>query len=226
MPLLQSLELSLGSPSPDAFTSCDMPMLRTAVLIDDSALTVDLPWAQLTSLSLRFAGSESFDILQKTPRLVHCDLWLRGEDYESGFIDIHLPCLESLVLFHSGRFLPVARPHPGLLDLFRVPALARLEISEYFLEPKPFETLRSFISTSASNLRHITITCRTNESSKMRSEASFRKAFPNILEFSFEFEDDAAETDSEDYESEEEFENDAAETDSAENKSEDEVDGE
>jgi hypothetical protein len=55
----------------------ELPLLCTAILNDNAASLVVLPWVQLTSLTLkRVLPQEFIPILQQTSNLVHCNLGL------------------------------------------------------------------------------------------------------------------------------------------------------
>ncbi|KAJ7935142.1 hypothetical protein B0H13DRAFT_2472959 [Mycena leptocephala] len=173
MPLLRHLDLALDVPC--VWTFPDMPLLRTVVLDDVAAANVVLPWAQLTSLTLRYVyPEECAPILQRSSNLVHCDLevWISDDESQP---DITLPCLESLTL-RSTNDDPVI----GYLNTLIVPTLRSLEVPERFLGTNPIDSLKSFVSKSGCKLQEVWITGKRNV-----PEHSFRQAFPLVQRFSF-----------------------------------------
>jgi hypothetical protein len=104
MPLLRHLDfkvLDLLDPTNVVkVVLLELPLLRTAVLNDNAASSVVLPWAQLTSLTLTHVlPPEWIPILKQTSNLVHCDLRLYSIYGQSQEIpEITLPRLESLAL--------------------------------------------------------------------------------------------------------------------------------
>jgi hypothetical protein len=173
MPLLRHLDLALDVPC--VWTFPDMPLLRTAVLDDVAAASVVLPWAQLTSLTLRYVyPEECAPILQRSSNLVHCDLEVWNSDDESRR-DITLPYLEWLSLRS-----PNDGPVTGFLNTLIVPTLHSLEIPERFLGTDPIDSLKSFVSKSGCKLQEVWITGKRNV-----PEHSFRQAFPLVQRFSF-----------------------------------------
>ncbi|KAJ7817830.1 hypothetical protein B0H13DRAFT_2683031 [Mycena leptocephala] len=186
MPLLRYLELFLNFPV-EAIAFREVPLLRTAVLNNDAALSVVLPWAQLTSLTLlRVYPCECVPVLQKTPNLVRCELevWFDSDNDQPG-PDITLPCLESLTLVETAD-----GEVTGFLETFIVPALRRLEIPNRFLGRSPIDSLTGFISKSGCKLEEVHIT-----GTRSLPKRSYRMAFPSIHKFSFDDEEDSSESD-------------------------------
>ncbi|KAJ6468981.1 hypothetical protein C8R47DRAFT_1223079 [Mycena vitilis] len=171
MPLLRHLQLSSSvGRSMGTVSISQAPLLRTVVLDDVAASHVTLlPWAQLTSLTLsNVYPSECFPILVQTLNLVHCDLGLHPGPDLGHRRDIPLLCLDSLVMSDVGR-----RPVTNLLPTLIVPALRRLEIPEYFLEPNPIDSLKTFISKSGCKLEELHLTGAVSVPGN-----SYRRAFP------------------------------------------------
>ncbi|KAJ7185641.1 hypothetical protein C8R46DRAFT_1061290 [Mycena filopes] len=149
----------------------EAPLLRT-VILTYTAKMVALPWAQLTSLTLRYLyPSECSPVLKQTTNLAFCHLLLFDEDDLIPTPVVVLPSLTSLKLEED--------PIPDYLHTFNVPSLRCLEITEGFLGPNPVQSLASFISRSGCNLQQL-IMCR--KPSILRS--AYREAFPSIS-FSF-----------------------------------------
>ncbi|KAK7036100.1 F-box domain-containing protein [Favolaschia claudopus] len=193
MATLRTLELGTlreNDERPAAFASCDMPRLREVVLNCPSSLNVDLPWAQLTSLSLGCIEPDlSFPILQKTLNLVSCVLNFGSDEYEQYTItDYHikLPCLTSLIVRRDDREMVT-----GILTAFVVPHLRRLEIPEPFLGSDPIASLKGFVSESSCNcaLKELVITNRKVWPTGCCpvTEEDYRAACPSVVDFSSEF---------------------------------------
>ncbi|KAJ7156506.1 hypothetical protein C8R43DRAFT_1065415 [Mycena crocata] len=187
-PLLRRLNLWLeGSPaSPVAFT--EALLLRTASLNDYAAANVVLPWAQLTSLTLKVIyPSECTPVLLQTCGLVHCELFLLTD--HPGVIqpDVSLPCLESLIL--------VDEDSTGVteyLGTFIVPALRKLRVPELFIGTDPISSLASFISKSGCKLEEVRITGERSVPRKL-----YRKVLPLVAQLTFAKPASAPESDEE-----------------------------
>ncbi|KAF7334505.1 F-box domain-containing protein [Mycena venus] len=178
MPLLEDLQLTLDDFDPRVkITFPEVPMLRMAYLNDHAALTLTLPWAQLTRLTLWCVNpSECLPILRQTSILVSCVLDVAaGEGDDGPWPDIRLPYLKSLVLWDTMEILPV-----GFLEIFVVPALCSLEIGERYLEPNPIDCLTTFISKCGCKLKQVLIT-----NDQLVSETTYREALASVPEVSF-----------------------------------------
>ncbi|KAJ7875232.1 hypothetical protein B0H13DRAFT_2668909 [Mycena leptocephala] len=158
----------------------ELPLLRTAILNDNAASSVVLPWAQLTSLTLtRVLPQEWIPILKQTSNLVHCDLRLYPIYGQSQEIpEITLPRLESLTL--TGTELDTGI-RLSQYCTFIFPALRRLQVSEEFLRESPIDALALFISRSSCRLETV---CITGERMSITKD-SFLAAFPAISKPTF-----------------------------------------
>ncbi|KAF7344766.1 F-box domain-containing protein [Mycena venus] len=179
MPLLRQIDVMLGM-TPPIFTLPDAPLLRTAIVGARRGVTegVILPWAQLTSLTLRsVSASNCGRILRQATNLLHCNLRLftRSDRQYTGS-DVVLSHLDCLTMdTGSNRF-------PDVLSTFVVPALRSLTIEERLLSPvEPIRSLTAFISKSGCTLQKVHITEKIIEDAD-----AYRQAFPST-EFSFEF---------------------------------------
>ncbi|KAF7356418.1 F-box domain-containing protein [Mycena venus] len=163
---------ALEGPMPPA------PRPISATLNDIAALTVTLPWAQLTSITFFYVyPSECFPILQQTSNLVHCCMNLcldPGNDELEP--DITLSRLESLILGTP--------PDSGMmryLEALLVPALRSIKIPERFLGPNPIESLASFVAKSGCKLEQVHVTSVTSV-----PEPTYCGALlPTVQEFTF-----------------------------------------
>ncbi|KAJ7875231.1 hypothetical protein B0H13DRAFT_2550195 [Mycena leptocephala] len=157
----------------------ELPLLRTAILNDNAASLVVLPWAQLTSLTLkRVLPEEWVPILQQTSNLVHCNLRIfpvHGQHRE--IPDITLPHLESLIMTETE---PDEGITPSRYFTFIVPALRSLQIPEKFLGERPIDALAALMSRSGCSLEKV---CITGQRISIPKD-SYLKAFPAILKVS------------------------------------------
>ncbi|KAJ6562378.1 hypothetical protein B0H19DRAFT_96535 [Mycena capillaripes] len=187
MPLLRRLDLSVEHES-DTVALRGVPLLRTVIFNGLAASSVTLPWAQLTSLTLKSVyPRDCVPVLQKTSDLLHCELNLcPDEDDELPFSDIRLLRLESLVLNQLGT-----EAVTGYLQTLTAPALRSLQVPERFLDPNPIDSLSTFLSKSGCNLESVDITdtesvdINDTESVDIADtisilEESYRGAFPSI----------------------------------------------
>ncbi|KAJ7359598.1 hypothetical protein DFH08DRAFT_846502 [Mycena albidolilacea] len=179
MPLLRHLDLEFESDTDVHVPSfAEAPLLRTAILNDSASRGIILPWAQLTSLTLKIMYLyECVPFLQQAANLTHCELEILHDFNETSVADIVLPSLQSLTLND---------PHPVVhrvdhLQSFFVPALCSLEISECFLGRDPIDSLASFIAKSGCKLQRVDIVDRYAV-----SRHSYRTKFPAIRVFSME----------------------------------------
>jgi len=194
MPLLRHLYLLLADqPDPAEILSlCEVPLLRSVVLDRHAISSVNLPWAQLTSLTINSVfRSEYLPILQQASNLVQCELniiYLGSED-DADSNEISLPCLKSLTLGDFDTDWEGRYP-----DVFVVPALRSLQMPRSFLGSDPIAALTAFISKTTSRLQEV---CITGASSVTIS--AYRKAFSSIPEFSFvgSYSDDKEDSNSE-----------------------------
>ncbi|KAJ6589352.1 hypothetical protein B0H19DRAFT_1226897 [Mycena capillaripes] len=179
MPFLHHLSLILQDYLGNKPAFFDVPLLRTVVLNDQAALGVILPWAQLTSLTLKHVyPHECVPVLQQTSNLVHCELQLFTFGGDDQLPDITLSQLESLTLMARA-------PIVGYLETFIVPGLHKLEIAGYLLGSSPIDSLASFISKSGCKLQEVRIT-----GDRELYQSVYRDAFPLIQNFYFEVGDE------------------------------------
>jgi hypothetical protein len=183
MPLLRHLDFEVREFADTTYVVkavlLELPLLRTAILNDVATSWVVLPWAQLTSLTLkRVLPREFIPILRQTSNLVHCNLGLYpvyGPSHE--IPDIMLPHLESLTLKDTD-------PDTGIrlsrYCTFIVPALRSLQILEEFLGESPIDELALFMSKSGCRLEKLCITGETISITK----GSYLQAFPTISQVS------------------------------------------
>ncbi|KAF7376762.1 F-box domain-containing protein [Mycena sanguinolenta] len=173
MPLLRSLELKLQF-SHDVFTFPDAPQLCTVFLTGLVACSkVNLPWTQLTCLTLRYVGiHQCVSILRQTTNLVRCTLHLHSPS--------DFPESELTLSFLKFLALEATTPLPadGLLSFFVVPSLQRLELQEIFLGAEPIPALEPFIAKPEYRLEEVCIIGST----ATRAE-QYRLAFPSIRVF-------------------------------------------
>ncbi|KAJ7148792.1 hypothetical protein C8R43DRAFT_925614 [Mycena crocata] len=175
-PLLRELNLQLDRSSPSPVSLTDAPLLHTVILNDDAALSIVLPWTQLTSLTLILVyPSECTPILLQTCNLVHCELFLAQNHHSAIEPDVELAHLESLVITCTGD------GNSRYLRSFIVPALQKLQVPETYLEPDPILALTSFISKSGCTLQEVRITGRM-----YTQENRYHNAFPLVSRFSFD----------------------------------------
>ncbi|KAJ7659300.1 hypothetical protein DFH06DRAFT_1406470 [Mycena polygramma] len=183
MPLVRHLELVAGYPpttSPLTVTRLDeAPHLRTVVLDDGAAVQVILPWAQLTSLTLkRICLYECMPALRQTQNLVHCRLMLAGSLEGVEVPDVTLPYLETLALENWTEIGEETDDIDYLANL-SAPALRTLRIPEVFLGTDPVVALTSLISRSGCQLQKVRITGETT-----RTKEQYQQAFSSIPRWS------------------------------------------
>ncbi|KAJ7727241.1 hypothetical protein B0H16DRAFT_1591126 [Mycena metata] len=176
-PLLKCLDLSLNSKMTHvdpvvAFS--DAPLLHT-VLLDFPAAMLTLPWAQLTSLTLKLVDApKHLSILKLASNLRDLHLVLEQKTFGSlQGADILIPRLESLKL--------CAKLDRPLGATFILPALRHFAIVEY-LNPEPIAALADFIaSAGCTQLDELSITVPDSASISKDAYPAYRKAFPGVL---------------------------------------------
>ncbi|KAJ7086306.1 hypothetical protein C8R43DRAFT_1051374 [Mycena crocata] len=177
MPILRHLELSLDDSALPPLLLGDAPLLRSVALAYVIE-TVILPWAQLTSLTLKSVIPRlCTPILQQTVGLVYfkLDLFVRGDIQEP---DIELPRLQTLILRPADSDVML-----GYLETFIVPALLTLQVPEAFLGEDPIRTLTSFISKSGCKLQRLYMSGEGSTTMNL-----YRAAFPSIPTLKFDSE--------------------------------------
>ncbi|KAJ7173556.1 hypothetical protein C8R46DRAFT_946230 [Mycena filopes] len=185
MPRLRYIDLNFDEEYTESrvLAFSEVPLLRT-VLITFNPVALGLPWAQLTSLTLRCVyPRECCPVLEQSPNLIFCHLSFIWDDDETNLPGITLRSLTTLKL--------AADPFANYLYTFTVPSLCCLDITEDFLGPTPLQYLASFISKSGCSLQELIM--REGHSIP---RSAYRKTFPSI-NFSFFGDDEKVTKDSE-----------------------------
>ncbi|KAJ7140388.1 hypothetical protein C8R46DRAFT_1135552 [Mycena filopes] len=176
MPMLRCLDLRIRvdqhgplPPTPLPLFSDTPQLLRSVALNDISAVHIQLPWAQLTSVCIcpLFPG-QCAPVLRQAPNLLHCQLVFKSNG--SVLAELTLPVLESLQLYDD---CGLAESGIGDLDNLTVPALRDLTISESFLGEDPIDVLTRFITKSHCKLQEVCIL-------DVEYPGIYRAAFPLI----------------------------------------------
>ncbi|KAK7055847.1 F-box domain-containing protein, partial [Favolaschia claudopus] len=130
------------------------PLLRSAILSHDACTGVELPWQQLTSLSMYWCFLDEIStILQRTPSLVYCKLFISNQDLDNDALpEIRLPHLDSLVVD-----IDIGVADNRIIRSLVTPALRHLEVSERSLGENRLQTLSFFISNSTCTLDRLCI---------------------------------------------------------------------
>ncbi|KAJ7623970.1 hypothetical protein DFH06DRAFT_1230662 [Mycena polygramma] len=171
MPLLRHMDLAVDREPFDVVSVHEVPLLRTLVLNNTTALKIIFPWTQLTSFTLlTIFPPQIASILVQMRNLVHCELHILNFHSHNYLKDIHLPCLRVLTLIHHP-----SRPATDLLPTFIVPELRSLQIPESFLSPDPIESLTAFMSKSNCTLEELHLT-----GTKLLEEKPYHEAFPSL----------------------------------------------
>ncbi|KAJ7125437.1 hypothetical protein C8R46DRAFT_80729 [Mycena filopes] len=173
IPLLRRLELFMFDPDPSLPSTVfrDTPQLRTVVLDDIAAFHFQLPWSQLTSVTLhRVYPRECVPVLRQTHNLLHCNLSLCDEDTDNTTEPLTLPYLQSLTLQRDSE-----EPYVGYLDSLTLPVLHTLSIPEPFLGEGPVDALTRFFNKSGCKLHELSITDKI-----LRDLSIYRQGFPLI----------------------------------------------
>ncbi|KAJ7037915.1 hypothetical protein C8F04DRAFT_1393277 [Mycena alexandri] len=183
MPLLRHLTLSLHARVDTANTIAfqQTPML-CAVDLNHFAARLILPFAQLTSLTLRDVyPHECVPVLRQTAYLTYCKLSMFVSNNvlqpPGSARDISLPLLESLIITNHGAD-PVTICFSNLI----VPALRHLAIPEHSLMPQPINALSAFIQRSGCTLETVRITGNLDSGLQ---EGAYQLAFPGVGTFLF-----------------------------------------
>ncbi|KAJ7187775.1 hypothetical protein C8R46DRAFT_1031 [Mycena filopes] len=176
MPRLRHLDLDFNTPciaeSGFELSASEAPLLRTVFLTFNPA-TVDLPWTQLTSLTLRYVyPHECSPVLEETTNLTFCHLLLvfNEDDFDTS-PDVTLRSLTSFKLEAASASDSI----PEYLHTFAVPSLRSLEITEGFLGHDPLQSLALFMSKAGCNLQEVIM-----HNKHGISRTSYRAAFPLI----------------------------------------------
>ncbi|KAJ7258884.1 hypothetical protein C8J57DRAFT_1643538 [Mycena rebaudengoi] len=174
-PLLRDVTLKVSDyhvPEDAVAAFCDTPTLTTVHLIHDYTHKVELPWSQLTTISVEhWQILHVADILRKAVALVNFSgtVWDGADDTEIMRPLLHLP---SLILFEQSYRWRATRK---LLGALAAPALRHLTVSDRKLESLSFDTIASLITRSQCFLESLQITrCERYE------EADVYALFPSI----------------------------------------------
>ncbi|KAJ7753075.1 hypothetical protein DFH07DRAFT_824530 [Mycena maculata] len=173
MPSLRALNLDIRGheavgTTGTGLTTRDVPRLRAVTLV--SLFAIDLPWAQLTSLTLRAGSPDWFDILAQCVNLIECELAFFF--VPSQVPGIKLGSLESLTLRRLYQHGMMPRPS---LDIFTLPALRALQVPDACLGFEPIPTLASFISRSGCDLEEVRI-----DGVEVERRSLYRQSFPAV----------------------------------------------
>ncbi|KAJ7157703.1 hypothetical protein C8R43DRAFT_1234584 [Mycena crocata] len=175
------LDLDAIGPEPETVSSlfCDpMPSLRQMTLAFDENFEVPITLADAPLL--RSVSQSLSRLLKQATSLLHCELsfcWEDdGDDDDLPQFDIHLPCLQSLLVMHESEDVP------ALICIFIVSALHTLQVPDPFLGNNPVLALKSFIQKSGCSLKELRITPARGEN---RGEL-YRKVFASIPKVSCE----------------------------------------
>ncbi|KAK7052165.1 F-box domain-containing protein [Favolaschia claudopus] len=172
LPLLRTLSVYLGDRLENPLLLQTVPLLRTVVLDDYGQPSLILPWAQLTSLTLRcIYPAECVSILRQTQNLVNCDVKIWAAQLPTGRLaDLTLSRLETLVFERNSDGV-----WSDFTQLLIAPALRSLKIREDLLgQPDPIASLNSFVLKSGCTLNELRIIRASID------EAVYRKGFPSI----------------------------------------------
>ncbi|KAJ7073855.1 hypothetical protein C8F01DRAFT_3823 [Mycena amicta] len=144
-------------------------LLRSVSLWNIAYNTTSLPWAQLTSLSLRNTTLvESGPILRMAVNLLRCKLLVHGTGEG---IQIQLPRLEVFSLINWSD-------EHECIDAFTLPSLRKLEVGQSVLGVHAVERLQSLISRSECRLERLRIVSRPSERAGDPVVDAYRIAFP------------------------------------------------
>ncbi|KAK7014350.1 F-box domain-containing protein [Favolaschia claudopus] len=176
-PLLQTLLLlptsptSLPIPREIPLALIDVPCLRTVELSMPGGPYPSLPWQQLTSLNFRSIFlPDCVHILRQTPSLITLRCYIRYK-HEDSPPPSGIALLQLNSLYFSCDFV---HRHESYLNLFIVPALRVLDVSEAVLSTTPIPALQTFITTSSCTLKKLRI------SEAEGSRKTYEQAFPDI----------------------------------------------
>ncbi|KAJ7086298.1 hypothetical protein C8R43DRAFT_311883 [Mycena crocata] len=178
-PLLRKLDLRTFRPSSSPLSLMNAPLLRTVSMNDNATDNIILPWANLTSLTLRAVyPHECTPILLLTCSLVHCELRLFLDDSTAIQPEVQLSSLESLTLIEQGE---EDGEETEYLGTFTVPRLRKLQVQESYIGTDPITALASFIAKSGCKLQEVSILGFRSISKEL-----YCKSFPLVSSFSFD----------------------------------------
>ncbi|KAK6977957.1 F-box domain-containing protein [Favolaschia claudopus] len=178
MPLLRVLGVDLMDVNEGythcRLTFCDTPKLHTVVLKSFIINHIDLPWSQLTSLSLIDAfARETEIILRQTPHLVHLAVdFLSRDSLDDNPV---YPDIELLHVQICNLHSELGSPYPEFFHSLVTPSLEHLQLSGGFVEQdNHIDSLNSFISKSGCKLSHLLI------KGQYAVTETYCEAFPSI----------------------------------------------
>ncbi|KAK7014403.1 F-box domain-containing protein [Favolaschia claudopus] len=177
MPRLRSLHIlqlpSALDSSPISFTFEYAPLLRIVDMpIPDATRLPNLPWRQLTSLTLQTVRLHQLvSILQQSPDLIALRCYIHFQD---GFVQSlnDIPCLRRLTSLSLDY--AVKPKDRNLLSFFTVPALKTLEVPESLLGYDPIELIKRFMAKSCCHITEL----RVKKADLLAS--SYKKEIPSI----------------------------------------------
>ncbi|KAK7017380.1 F-box domain-containing protein [Favolaschia claudopus] len=176
MPRLRHLHFDFWRCSDSEYLELDnAPLLRSVTLSRQAVYLVEVPWTQLTSLTLNCTfPSDCTSVLEDVPNLVECELLLfvRGDD---PLRLVQLPRLMSLIVR--------GYEEPGEDVMIRsliTPAICTLEVSEQQLGEDPLETLAHFFSQSGCKLEDLLLCITQYEGEVPPDYSEYSMKFPTI----------------------------------------------
>ncbi|KAJ7186451.1 hypothetical protein C8R46DRAFT_1057219 [Mycena filopes] len=167
MPLLRSLTMVFETEVGVEFS--DAPRLTTVVLDVCAAVSIALPWNQITSLTLTVIYLRlGLAVVSQARNLTYCELRVL-HDWDNADLGPGVPLLSlTTLILHSEDYeaIPALRP-------FITPALRTLSVPEIFLAPDPIASLTTFIARTGCTLVELSVT-----GGRSVTRDSYREAWP------------------------------------------------